>query len=561
MVSFNGYSVEKSSNGISGGVVYYVPQFSDFQEISVHEMLFLKKVLKDAENNNARAVIFEIDTPGGRVDVALKYVSILAKAHVKTIAFVNAQAISAGMILAMAADEIAINPGGTIGDAMPLQYTKNGIRPIVKKPKDDNTVKVDKISGKNVAEKSLKSVIGGCKAEEKKELEKKLDTGDVGDENKQTEKVEDDKKKGRDLSRKNQDEKTMPKRRNEENFAEKLKNLMKDFNDFKKQDNRDGEKISKEHKELVDQKFLTVFYKILQVLAEKHNRPVKVIRAMADPYQKLTLKEDGIEHSEKSPLTLSASEAKKLKVVDYICKTEDDVKNALGLANCKTEVIDKTPSFYFIYFLANPFVSGFLIVLGVLGLFIEAKTPGFGFPGGLGVICLGLFFVGHAGIGDSTWMPSAIFLLGIALIALEIFVVPGFGITGVAGILAIIAALLLAFGWDNFELAINTVGVSIIIATVGIFILSIYLPKSSMMKRIALQTVHKSSDGFEAHPKPNENLVGIEGVAHSMLRPAGIAIFNSKRTDVTTEGDFIEKGERLRVIKVDGMKVVVEKIG
>jgi membrane-bound serine protease (ClpP class) len=110
-------------------------------------------------------------------------------------------------------------------------------------------------------------------------------------------------------------------------------------------------------------------------------------------------------------------------------------------------------------------------------------------------------------------------------------------------------------------MAVNTVGISIIIVLIAIIILSIYLPKSNMMKRIALQTSHKSCDGFEAHSKPDPNLIGTEGVAHSMLRPAGIALLNGKRTDVTTEGDFIEKGERIKVIKVDGMKVVVEKIG
>ena len=505
--------------GSDAGTVYYVPQFSDFQEISVHEMLFLKKVLKDAEKNHVKAVIFEIDTPGGRVDVALKYVSILAKAHVRTVAFVNAQAISAGMILALAADEIAINPSGTIGDAMPLQYSAGGIRPIVKQRNNQKPKKEDQ------------------------DKKKKAENGADG---KNTEK--------------NSDNSNASGGQNDK-IAEKLNNLIKDFNEFRKKEKGSGRKFSDKEQELVDQKFLTVFYKILQVLAEKHNRPVKVIRAMADPYQHLSLKEDGIEHKEISPLTLSASEAKKLKVVDYICKTENDVKNALGLSECSTKVIDKTPAFYFIYFLANPFVSSFLIILGILGLYIEAKTPGIGFPGGLGVICLSLFFVGHAGIGDSSWLPSAIFLSGIFLIALEIFVVPGFGITGISGILAVIASLLLAFGWDNFEMAVNTVGISIIIVLIAIIILSIYLPKSNMMKRIALQTSHKSCDGFEAHSKPDPNLIGTEGVAHSMLRPAGIALLNGKRTDVTTEGDFIEKGERIKVIKVDGMKVVVEKIG
>jgi membrane-bound serine protease (ClpP class) len=512
---------EKSSD-----IVYFVPQFSDFQEISVHEMLFLKKVLKEAEKNNVKAVIFEIDTPGGRVDVALKYVSILAKANVKTIAFVNAQAISAGMILALAADEIAINPSGTIGDAMPLQSGPGGIKPIVVKRDEKN----DK---KKVSEEKIKDT-------SKKDLDKKPDNSEHS-ENKEKIKEEDKTKK-------------------QENIEDKLKNLIKNFDDFKKKHPNGNEKLSDEEKKLVKQKFLTVFFKILQVLAEKHNRPVRVIRAMADPYQKLTLKDDGIKHTEKSPLTLSAKEAKKLHVVDYICKNKEDVKIALGLRNCTTIVKDKSPVFYFIYFLANPFVSSFLIILGILGLYVEAKTPGIGFPGGLGIVCLSLFFMGHAGIGDSSWLPSIIFLFGVVLIALEIFVIPGFGVTGISGLIAIIVSLLLAFGWDNLETGINTVGVSIIIAIFFMILLTIYLPKTKVFRKITLETVHKSEDGFEAHKKCDKNLIGKLGVAHSILRPCGIVEIDGKRLDVVTEGDFIDKGDSIKVVEVSGMKIIVEKV-
>ena len=107
-------------------VVYFVPQFSTFGEISSGEMHFLKKVLKEAEKNNVKAVIFELDTPGGRVDIAYKYASILEKSKVPTIAYINPHGISAGAIIALAANRIAITSNGLIGDAMPVLSTFSG---------------------------------------------------------------------------------------------------------------------------------------------------------------------------------------------------------------------------------------------------------------------------------------------------------------------------------------------------------------------------------------------------------------------------------------------------
>ena len=547
MFSCIAFSVYGNVDNGTSNVVYFVPQFSDFQEISIHEMLFLKKILKEAEKNKVKAVIFEIDTPGGRVDVALKYVSILAKSNVKTVAFVNAQAISAGMILALAADKIAINPTGTIGDAMPLQTGPGGVKPIVIKRE---------INKEKVAEESKDKVIKDSKDKSSKEPK--------GKETKKTqEKVAKDKEKPKNKEVDEKKEQVVKKEKetdNQEDLGQQLKKLIKNFNEFKNKGSSGKEELSEEEKKLVNQKFLTVFYKILQVLAEKNNRPVRVVRAMADPYQKLSKKTDGIEHTEISPLTLSAKEAKKLHIVDYICKNKEEVKVALGLSSSNMVVKDKTPVFYFIYFLANPFISSFLIILGILGLYVEAKTPGIGFPGTLGIVCLGLFFIGHVGIGDSSWLPSIIFLVGIILIALEIFVIPGFGLTGISGIIAIISSLLLAFGWDNLETGINSVGISIIIAICLMILLSIYLPKTKIFRKITLETVHKSKDGFASHKKCDKSLFGKTGIAHSILRPSGVVLIDGKRFDVVTEGDFIEKGDKVKVVDVSEMKIVVERV-
>ena len=525
-------------------VVYYVPQFSDFEEVSIHEMRFLKGILKEAKKNKVKAVIFELDTPGGRVDVALKYVSILSKSEVPTIAFVNPHGISAGMIIALAANRIAINPDGTIGDAMPLQTTQQGIRPITDKPEENETGSAKKATEKkkNKKEEKTDDKKAPSKKGEKSEVEK-----EGGKSTKKEKKTDESKSKDKEEIAKKD------KKSSEENA---LKRILKEFQKLKQ-----NQKQSPEEKKLADQKFLTVFFKVLQVLAEKNNRPVKVIRAMADPYQKLSEKEDGIEHTKVSPLTLSAMEAKKLNVVDYICRTKSDVRDKIGLSNCRIVIKNKTPVHQIIFFLAYPFVSSVLIILGIVGLYIEAKTPGFGFAGGLGLTALALFFIGHIGIGDSSWIPAIIFIIGVVLLALEIFVIPGFGLTGISGIIAIFASFLLAFGWENITLAINTVGLSMIIATALIVFLTIYvLPKSTVFRKITLNTSHNKENGFSSHKKPDENMIGKEGVVHTTLRPVGLAIIDNKRINVMTEGDFIKKGEKIKIIHVDGMRIVVEKV-
>ena len=234
------------------GTVYFVPQFSDFKEISSQDMLFLKKTLRRAEKNKVKAVIFEMDTPGGRIDVALEYVSMLLKSKVPTVAYLNPQGISAGMIIALAADRIAINPNGVIGDAMPIQIRPDGIKPVTEKDK---------------AEKDKP---------EKDNKDKKTD-----------------KDKQDDL------------------YTPVVEKVLKEIQKLKGSDKDKDKDQETEDSKLADQKFLTVFFKVLEVLAQKNDRPEKIVRAMADPYQRLTLKEDGIEHQKTSPLTLSAAEAKK----------------------------------------------------------------------------------------------------------------------------------------------------------------------------------------------------------------------------------------------------------
>ena len=118
----------------SSNKVFYMPQFSEFEAISDSEMRFFRKTLQRAEKEKARALILEMDTPGGSVETAFKYLSIMEKSSVPIVVYLNPNGISAGMIIAMGADRAAISPNGLIGDAMPIAMGLDGAKPVTDKP-------------------------------------------------------------------------------------------------------------------------------------------------------------------------------------------------------------------------------------------------------------------------------------------------------------------------------------------------------------------------------------------------------------------------------------------
>lgn len=471
--------------------VFYVSQFTEFKEISSHELLFLKKIIARAEKENVRAVIFELDTPGGDVMVAYKYLSVLAKSKVPTIAYLNPNGISAGAIIALGADRIAINPGGMIGDAMPLQLKAGAVKPITERDDKESADKKDK-----------------------------------------------EKEKGKEDAKDKSPSSPVP------SLDDVLKELGK------------TPKPSASDEALLNQKFLTVFFKALQVLAEKNDRPIRVVRAMADPYQRLSVADDGIVHDKVSPLTLSAVEAKKLNVVDYVARDSYDLISQLNLGNC--EIIDVKKSHWeqVISFLTYPAFAGILLMIGLVGIYVEIKTPGFGIPGLLGLTALTLFFLGHVASGASDWGPMVVFVVGLILVLLEIFVIPGFGIVGIMGTICVVVSFFMAFGWEDIETAAYVVGSSLLTSIGIMVVLACYLTKP-IFRLVSLDSRQLSSEGYTAF-KDAEVKVGGTGISASMLRPAGIAIFDGKRYDVMTEGTFIENNTPVRVIALRGGQIVVD---
>ncbi|MFN4258091.1 MAG: NfeD family protein [Gemmataceae bacterium] len=225
-------------------------------------------------------------------------------------------------------------------------------------------------------------------------------------------------------------------------------------------------------------------------------------------------------------------------------------------------------------FLRYPTVSVLLIMVGFVCLVLELKIPGFGLPGILAALCFILFFWSHSQLaGQITMLAVLLFVLGLALIALEIFVVPGFGVTGISGILLVLAGLGLATlekkpetsqEWMDFGGTLTTFGLTFVGAVVAAMLVGRYLPYIPYANRLVLVPPGERPEeaALEDHgPAPHlAALLGAIGVAATTLRPAGMARFGDNYVDVVTEGSFVSAGARVQVIEIEGNRIVVKEV-
>lgn len=215
-------------------------------------------------------------------------------------------------------------------------------------------------------------------------------------------------------------------------------------------------------------------------------------------------------------------------------------------------------------FLTNPIISSLLITIGMLGIILEIRTPGFGVPGGLGIISLALFFWGHWLVQLAGWEELLLFGSGLVLLVLEVFVIPGFGVAGALGIVALLAGLSLSLigGGATGEFVLKAVGrvvFSLLIALIASLVTLRFLPRLPFGRRLILETGLLAGAGGGSAPESDRNWLGKSGTALSPLRPAGIAEIEGKRVDVVSDGELIEPGVPIVVTRVDGNRIVVRR--
>lgn len=229
----------------------------------------------------------------------------------------------------------------------------------------------------------------------------------------------------------------------------------------------------------------------------------------------------------------------------------------------KDDLLDQIAEFF-----REPWVNFLLIMVGILGLILEMKMPGTTIPGTIAAVCFVLFFWAYSFVGEFTMLAIFLFLLGLAMIFVEIFVVPGFTFVGLTGIALVFASLGLVTldrwpttsgEWVSLGSTLTTFGFSLVAAIVGAICLTYYLPTVPYANRLILKPPTEETGDVPAGSTP-ARLLGAVGVAVSTLRPAGKAQFGEEFLDVVAEGDFVEPGTRLQIIEIEGNRIVVKEI-
>jgi len=398
---------------------------------------YVKRVVDDAEKNSASAVIFKINTFGGRVDAATQIKDAIIDCKVKTIAFIDKRAISAGALISLSCDVVVMVPGASMGA----------------------TTVVDQTGGKQ---------------------------------------------------------------------SEKAQSYMRAE---------------------------------MRATAERMGRRTDIAEGMVDE----TVVVEGLVDSTKL-ITLTSEEAVEYGMADSIITDFSSLLESYDLQDDTVVYQNSNWAEDFIRFLNNPVITSILMMIALVGLFTEIKTPGWGLPGTAAVISLALFFGAGYILELASVIEIVIFILGVILLIIEIFIIPGFGIFGAAGIILMIGSLFLGLisdfplvDWGMIQMATIQLAGAFILAIIVIFLLLKYLPKSKIWNNLVLRKNIDQQSGYTSDIKLKE-LLGKSGKAITDLRPSGAIKIENKRVDAVTNGEYLLKGTKVVVVQEEGSKIVVEKL-
>ncbi len=289
----------------------------------------------------------------------------------------------------------------------------------------------------------------------------------------------------------------------------------------------------------------------------KWKRNPKIAESMVDP----RIKVHGVIDSGKV-LTFTTTEAIKHGFCEGQAENISEVIKLSGIKNYTIKEYKLTRFEKLMGWLVSPFLQGLLIMIIVMGIYFELQTPGIGFPLLAAIIAVIIYFAPLYLEGLAEHWEILLFLLGLALIALEIFAIPGFGVAGISGIFLVIVGLALAMVDNvNFEFSETHIEpifksfAMVISSMILSFVLSIYLTKKlitgSTLGFIELKTTQQKDDGYIGVENLKDSMVGKIGLAATVLRPSGKVLIDNKLYDAQSLVGFIEKGEQIQVLKYE----------
>jgi membrane-bound serine protease (ClpP class) len=424
-------------------------------EISLSLLMFLRRAEKLAESNGAAAIIFEMNTYGGRLDAAEEITNVLNRATIPTYTFINTNAGSAGALIALATQHIWMAPVSAIGAAAPVLPT--------------------------------------------------------------------------------------------------------------------GEDVPLTERE----KTISYFSALIRSSARKNGHNEDIGEAFMNKDKEVKIG-DRVIHAKGTVLSLNAQDATekingKPLLADGIADSVVDLTQKAGL---KGNLVAFQPTGFEQLAFWITALAPLLLLVGILGAYLEFKLPGVTWPGIMSAICFALFFLGHYFAGLAGWEVVALFVLGMVLVIIEIlFFAHSTIVFGVVGVFLMLGSLLWAmidrYPGETFlpsgrMLAVPLLNLFLAMAGAAIVItlLARYLPRTSIYRRFALMISNPPGPSLAGAPRQFATALalspGTEGIALSILRPSGKARFADHVVDVVTQGEYVAPNTPITVVQSDGMRVVVK---
>lgn len=270
--------------------------------------------------------------------------------------------------------------------------------------------------------------------------------------------------------------------------------------------------------------------------------------------------------SDEELLTLDAKEAEELGFA-RLAADRQEVYRLLGRTGMKESVAQRTWSEQFVGIVTNGTVSVILMVVGLVGIWVEFKSPGLGAPGVIGVAALGLFLFGHHLAGLAQFTEIVLVVAGVILLALELFIFPGTLVCGGLGLLCMMAGVIMAM--QDFVIPdaisapwqVDTLLGGLLRMLLGfcsaLVVFFLMVPKIARSSPLALSTTLSTAEGFVAPGGAEASLVGARGKALTDLRPGGRVEIDGRVYDVVTDGGYVEKGAAVVVKAVDSNRIQV----
>jgi membrane-bound serine protease (ClpP class) len=302
---------------------------------------------------------------------------------------------------------------------------------------------------------------------------------------------------------------------------------------------------------------------LMRATAEAKGRNPQIAEAMVDE----SIEIEGI-IAEGKLLTLSTSEAINFGVVNGSFRTKDEILIHMGWQNAEVVHLQELWQESVLRFLAHPVVSSIMMLMMLGGLYFELQSPGIGFAGMVAGVGAMMFFAPLYIMGLAQSWEIVLFFIGVVLIIIEIFFIPGFGVAGGLGISLVIfslgASLIGNVGlrfppMEHISMAVWTLTITLVIGILLLMSLARYLPQNQMFSRLVLMESTDRNTGYTS-AKSLDDLLGMEGVTITPLRPSGMILVDDRRVDVISDGEFVENGARVRVVDTGSSRVVVKKI-